>query len=98
VAILPVADDAAEKPAESADHCRDLGLRARVKGPDEGTLAARIRAVKMVPYQAVIGTREAAGGEVALRLRDGRRFEAQPAGQVLGRIADLVHSRTTELW
>jgi threonyl-tRNA synthetase len=98
VAILPVSDSAAGQAAESADRCRDLGLRAQVKGPDQGTLAARIRAAKMVPYQAVIGAREAAGGQVALRLRDGRRPEPQPAGQVLGRIADLVRSRTTELW
>jgi threonyl-tRNA synthetase len=98
VAILPVSDRAAGKAAECADRGRDLGLRVQVKGPDQGTLAARIRAAKMVPYQAVIGAREAAGGQLALRLRDGRRFEAQPAGQVLGRVADLVRSRTTELW
>jgi threonyl-tRNA synthetase len=98
VAILPVSDDAADSAGRLADRCRDLGLRAEVKGPGQGTLAARIRASRVVPYQAVIGAREAAGGQVALRLRDGRRLEAQPVGQVLHGIAELIRIKSTALW
>ena len=98
VAILPVSDDAVGSAVRLADRCRDLGLRAQVKGPDQGTLAARIRASKAVPYQAVIGAREAAADQVALRLRDGRRLEAAPVGQVLRRIAELIQAKGTTLW
>jgi threonyl-tRNA synthetase len=51
-----------------------------------------------VPYQAVIGPREAAEDQVALRLRDGGRFDARPADLMLRRIADLVRARGAELW
>lgn len=40
-----------------------------------------------MPYQAVIGAKEAADDQVALRLRDGRRLDALPAAEVLNRIA-----------
>jgi len=48
-----------------------------------------------VPYQAVIGAREADLGAVSLRLRDGRRFELMSEGDLLRRIGEVVraHSR-----
>jgi threonyl-tRNA synthetase len=72
------------------------GLRAEVAA--EGTLAARIRAGRLVPYQAVVGASEAAAGEVALRLRDGRKLPAMSAAGALARIADRVQARERELW
>jgi threonyl-tRNA synthetase len=51
-----------------------------------------------VPYQAVIGAREAAAGEAALRLRDGRQVPALPVGEVLARIGERVAAHSTELW
>jgi threonyl-tRNA synthetase len=36
-----------------------------------------------VPYQAVIGPQEVAAGQLSLRLRDGRRVDAQPAADAL---------------
>jgi threonyl-tRNA synthetase len=98
VAILPVSDSEADAAARLADRCRDLGLRAHVKSPSQGSLAARIRANRTVPYQAVIGPREAAADQIALRLRDGGRFDARPAGPVLRRIAGLIRARGAELW
>jgi threonyl-tRNA synthetase len=98
VAILPVSEGEAGAAARLADRCRDLGLRAHVKSPDQGSLAARIRASRTVPYQAVIGPREAAADQIALRLRDGRRFDARAAGPVLRRIAVLIRARGAELW
>jgi threonyl-tRNA synthetase len=69
-----------------------------VARPESGSLGARIRAHRLVPYQAVIGAREAAEGEAALRLRDGRRVPARPVGEVLARIGERVAARGTELW
>jgi threonyl-tRNA synthetase len=51
-----------------------------------------------VPYQAVIGEREADGGLAAVRLRDGRRPGALPVEEVLSRIAARVAARGTALW
>lgn len=69
--VLPVAEDQADNAHALADRARELGLRAEVAGPEQGTLGARIRAARLVPYQAVIGGREAAADLASPRLRDG---------------------------
>nr|WP_206443193.1 hypothetical protein [Candidatus Protofrankia californiensis] len=46
----------------------------------------------------MIGAKDAADDQVALRLRDGRRLDAQPAAEVLARIGVLVDLRSTDLW
>ncbi|MFE5328841.1 threonine--tRNA ligase [Embleya sp. NPDC056575] len=98
VVVLPITE--AEWPGAEAvaRRCADLGLRAEVAGPERGSLGARIREARLVPYQAVIGAREAAADHVALRLRDGRRLDARPADDVLARIAALVAAHAGELW
>jgi threonyl-tRNA synthetase len=96
--ILPVSG--AELPQALALRQRGAGqgLRSEVAGPEDGSLGSRIRAARFVPYQAVIGAREAAGDRVALRLRDGRRLDPLPAAEVLARIGGLIGARSTELW
>ncbi|WP_369232655.1 threonine--tRNA ligase [Streptomyces sp. R21] len=98
VAILPVSDAETDDAVRLLRRCRDQGLRARLAAPDAGTLGARIRAARLVPYQAVIGAREAAADQVALRLRDGRRLDAQPVSQALARIGAVVDGHDTALW
>ncbi|WP_281292316.1 threonine--tRNA ligase [Kitasatospora atroaurantiaca] len=98
VVAVPVSEAEAPAAAELVRRCLDLGLRAELAGPEHGTLGARIRGARLVPYQAVIGPREAADGQVALRLRDGRRLAAMPAGEALSRIQAVVAARRTELW
>jgi threonyl-tRNA synthetase len=46
----------------------------------------------------VLGAAEAAAGEVALRLRDGRRLPSMSAAEALARIDGQVHAHTVELW
>jgi threonyl-tRNA synthetase len=96
--VLPVAD--AQLPAADALAFQAVGagLRAVVARPDAGSLGARIRASRLVPYQAVIGAREADAGQAALRLRDGRRMPTLPVGEVLARIRERVAAHSTELW
>jgi threonyl-tRNA synthetase len=68
VMALPVGaeqSDAAYAFARAAVH---RGLRAEVA--EDGSLGARIRAARRVPYMAVIGAREAEAGAVSLRVRD----------------------------
>ncbi|WIX93591.1 threonine--tRNA ligase [Amycolatopsis sp. DG1A-15b] len=84
--LLPVS--AAELPyaREVLDRCGDV--RAEIAA--EGSLGARIRDGRLVPYQAVIGPREAAAGQLSVRLRDGSRSGAAPAEEVLARIGAEV--------
>jgi threonyl-tRNA synthetase len=98
--ILPVSDAQVDQAEKLLRGALERGLRAELAGPEHGTLGARVRASRLVPYQAVIGEREAeAGGDlVAVRLRDGRRPGVLAGAELVGRIADRVAGRGTELW
>ncbi|OIJ92243.1 threonine--tRNA ligase [Streptomyces sp. MUSC 14] len=98
LAVLPVAQEQAEAAAAVVREAVEGGLRAEVVGPEEGTLGARIRGARLVPYQVVIGAREAAEGLAAVRLRDGRRPGPVPVSELLRRIAGRVAARGTALW
>ncbi|MGW5017664.1 threonine--tRNA ligase [Streptomyces cacaoi] len=95
---LPVSD--AELPHAEAlvRRCTELGLRADVAAPDRGSLGARIRAARLVPYQAVLGPRETSAGLVALRLRDGRRLAPRPTEELLARLVAHTAAHGPELW
>ncbi|MEV7624800.1 threonine--tRNA ligase [Actinoplanes sp. NPDC089786] len=95
LAVLPVSpaqDGAARALVEAASD-----LRAELSF--EGSLGARIRqaALRKIPYVGIIGEREAAAGQVSLRLRDGREIPAQEVSSALGRIAEVVESRSHDL-
>ena len=95
--ILPVSDAELPAAADLLRRCLDLDLRARLATPDQGTLAARVRAARLVPYQAVIGPREAAAGLLALRLRDGSRPDPLPTADALARITAGIEARSSRL-
>jgi len=96
--VLPVSDAQAAAAASVCGHAAGLGLRARVAGPDSGTLNRRIRSARLVPYQAIIGEQEAGAGQVAVRLRDGRRLPPLPADAALAGIAAHVAAHRIDLW
>lgn len=95
VVVLPVSEAETEQALRLVRRCRDQGLRAELAAPDEGSLGARVRAARLVPYQAVIGPREAAAGLIALRLRDGSRLDPRPADEVLHEIGRRTGPRGT---
>jgi threonyl-tRNA synthetase len=94
--VLPVGDDQAEAARALLTAATGLCLRAELA--TDGSLSARIRAHRLVPYQAVIGGAEAAAGEISLRLRDGRKLPPMPAAEALTRIGGRVRARGPELW
>ncbi|MFF7528512.1 threonine--tRNA ligase [Streptomyces bobili] len=96
--VLPIAQAQEERAHEVVRRAVARGLRAEVSGPGDGTLGARVRAARLVPYQAVIGDREADAGLAAVRLRDGRRPGAVPVAELLERIAARAADRGAELW
>jgi threonyl-tRNA synthetase len=75
----------------------EAGLRVEVSAG--GSLGSRIRqsAMRKVPYVAVIGPREAANGQVALRLRDGRELPPTPVAAALSLIGEVVAKRSCDL-
>uniref|UniRef100_UPI001F4D1CC9 aminoacyl--tRNA ligase-related protein n=1 Tax=Nocardiopsis lucentensis TaxID=53441 RepID=UPI001F4D1CC9 len=75
VAVLPVSSDQHDHARAVARRCADHGLRAQVLDPERGSLGTRIRQARLIPYQAVVGAREAADEHLALRLRGGRRLD-----------------------
>ncbi|SER36557.1 threonine--tRNA ligase [Streptomyces qinglanensis] len=98
LAVLPVSE--AERPAGEAfvRRCVAAGLRADLAPPEHGSLGARVREARRVPYQVVLGSREAAAGRIAVRLRDGRRLDPLPESDVVARIGALVERHSTALW
>jgi threonyl-tRNA synthetase len=98
LAILPVSEAELPNAVALAARCTERGLRAEIAGPERGTLGARIREDRLVPYQAVIGAKEAVDDHVAVRLRDGRRLDPQPADAFLERIGALIDAHSTGLW
>ncbi|MFG3333617.1 threonine--tRNA ligase [Streptomyces tendae] len=97
--VLPVADAQREAAHALVRQAVDRDLRAEVADPERGSLGARVRAARKVPYQAVIGAREAESGDlVDVRLRDGRRPGRLPGTELLHRITDRVEARAPELW
>ncbi|MEU4985220.1 threonine--tRNA ligase [Streptomyces sp. NPDC021969] len=97
--VLPVAGAQREAAYALARHADGLGLRAEVADPERGSLGARVRAARKVPYQAVIGAREAQDGDlVDVRLRDGRRPGRLSGTELLHHITDRVAARGPDLW
>lgn len=96
--VLPISATELPHARAFARRCQESGLRVEIAGPERGTLGARIRESRLVPYQAVIGAKEAADDRIALRLRDGRRITPQPAAGLLARVGTLVDAHASELW
>ncbi|MDC0770491.1 threonine--tRNA ligase [Streptomyces sp. HD] len=99
VVILPVSEEQVEQAEKLLRRALDQGLRAELAGPEHGTLGARIRAARRVPYQAVIGEREAAadGDVAAVRLRGGRMPGIMPGAELVARITECVAARGSEV-
>ena len=97
IAVLSVAAAQAAAADAFARAAVEAGLRAQAH--HDGLIGARIRAAagRKVPYVAVIGAREEAGGLVALRLRDGRQLAALPQGSALALVNEVVAARSAEL-
>ncbi|WP_306459447.1 threonine--tRNA ligase [Streptomyces sp. TLI_55] len=96
--VLPVAEEQYAQAEKVVRRALDLGLRAELAGPEHGTLGARVREARLVPYVAVVGAREADGELAAVRLRDGRRPGAVPVDELLARVAAVARTRGAELW
>ena len=90
LAVLPISGAELAQAEAFMRQAVEQGIRADLVGPDRGSLGARIRSSRLVPCLGIIGSAEAAAGQVALRLRDGRKLPALAADEALARIADEI--------
>ncbi|HSR83094.1 MAG TPA: threonine--tRNA ligase [Streptosporangiaceae bacterium] len=96
LAALPVSDEQWGRAASLVKQATELGLRAELAR--DGTLAARIRDHKLVPYLAVIGPTEAASSEVSIRLRGGRKLPRMSTAAALAKVECQIAKHLPELW
>jgi threonyl-tRNA synthetase len=96
--VLPVTDGQSSQAAAFASLAEERGLRVQVEGAERGSLSSRIRDARLVPYQAILGEREAATSKVALRLRGGRQLPALNMAGAIAGITAQVSRNSTELW
>ena len=94
IALLAVADEWEPAARALSDDARAAGLRVDCL-PARQTLNARIReaAIRKIPYVVVLGEREAAGGQLSIRRRDGSAFEV-PAAEFISRVAQESADRS----
>ncbi|HEY0014982.1 MAG TPA: threonine--tRNA ligase [Longimicrobium sp.] len=96
VVAIPISAEQAESAHAFAAALREQGIRVDVDDRNE-TLNYRVREAEMqkVPYMAVIGGREAAGGTAAVRVRGaGRKQEVVARDELAARIVEQVRTRT----
>lgn len=95
--VAPVGEEQQEPAYRLVDAAMRQGLRAEVSA--DGSLGARVSLARQrrIPYVAVIGSREAAQGQVALRLRDGRQLPAVASVEALRMIQSIVDARSLDL-
>ncbi len=91
---LPVAGEQSAQAEQLVRQATEQGLRAELAS--DGSLASRIREHRLVPYQLVIGKREAAAREVSIRLRGGEQLPAMSVTEALTRIDQHVAKRSSE--
>jgi threonyl-tRNA synthetase len=92
--VLPITDRAHEYARTVAEEARAIGLRVELDLRNE-KINAKIRDHQLmkVPYMLVIGDREAAAGQVAVRHRHAGDQGAKPVGEVLTALQDEAASR-----
>jgi len=93
--VIPIADRHAEYAARVVEQLRGDGLRAEADLRAE-RMNAKIRDAQLqrIPYMLVVGDREAATGEVSVRLRSEEDLGAMPIGQFLERANSDIAART----
>ncbi|TWD84281.1 threonyl-tRNA synthetase [Kribbella amoyensis] len=94
--VLPISDAEEGYAAQIVRRAVDRGLRVELAHADEGSLGARIRENHQVPYLAVVGAREVAAGQIAVRHRSGDQDAAADAGDVLDELAMQCKPRSEQ--
>jgi threonyl-tRNA synthetase len=95
--VLPIADRHIEYARQVRDRLAAEGLRAEVDERSE-KVNYKIREAQLqkIPYMLVVGDREAASQQVALRTRKGGDQGSRPVDEVVAMIAEKNRTRSVE--
>jgi len=91
---IPIRDDHAGYLAEFVELLRAQGLRAEVDTSDD-RMQKKIRTAQQqkVPFMAIAGDEDVAGGTVSFRYRDGSQRNGVPLAEAVAHVAEIVRSR-----
>ncbi len=92
--VLPITDRVAAYAAEIRDRLVAAGMRAELDGRNE-KIGAKIREaeIQKVPYMLILGDKEAAAGNVSVRVRSAGDRGARDIGPLLAEMNELVTTR-----
>ena len=96
VAVLPITDRNLPYAREVAGKLEEAGLRVTVDERSEKVnLKIRDAQMQKVPYMLVLGDREAANGQVAVRNRKLGDLGVQPLGDFIQGVKSLVEAKSS---
>jgi threonyl-tRNA synthetase len=92
---IPIRADHADYLADFAARLRREGIRVEVDDSDE-RMQKKIRNAQQqkIPFMAIAGDDDVAGGTVSFRYRDGSQRNAVPLDEAVAHVVDVVRSRT----
>jgi threonyl-tRNA synthetase len=93
--VLPIADRHGDYARSVADALREAGVRVELDERSE-SIARKVRDAELrkIPHMAVVGDREADGGEVSLREHGAQDALALPVAELAQRIREQAATRT----
>lgn len=94
VRVLPIADRHAEYASQVREHLASTGLRVQIDDSNERvSYKVRRGQVEQVPYMLVVGDKEAAAGQVAVRSRVSGDLGPMPLQAFVDRITQEITAR-----
>jgi threonyl-tRNA synthetase len=95
VRVLPIADRHAMYARQVRQQLAARGLRAEVDDSNERiSYKVRQAQVALIPYMLVVGDKEAAAGQVAVRSRSSGDLGPMPLGQFVERVTQEIAAKT----
>jgi len=95
--IIPIADRHLDYSKQVADKLKDNDIRVQVDDRSERmNLKIREAQLMKIPYMFVIGDKEKASNQVALRLRNGEDAGTISVSDFLGRIKPIIESKSPD--
>jgi len=94
--VIPITDQNLDYARKVALELKDEEIRAEIDERSERmNLKIRDAQLQKVPYMLIVGNEEVASSTVSVRLRDGRKLEAQPLSEFKALAKSSVEARET---
>jgi threonyl-tRNA synthetase len=96
--LIPIAERHIDYARQVAAQLKEIGVRVDVDGRNE-KMNAKIRehALQKVPFQLIVGDKEAEAGTVNVRTRGKEKTEDMPAADFVEKIKGLMQSRSPQV-